>query len=150
MKITFIRHGHCYNQNNYNIINPSLTERGIKEANKLNGYYDLVIISPMNRTMETFNNSKIDCQKNILNVIFREHITNPSDLINNETEFESSEEFDIRLIQIKDYLNILKQNPTVKNICIISHSVLIFNLLKILGIQNHTYLSYGEKYSMEI
>lgn len=155
MKITLIRHGNSYQHSinepeNFNIFNPHLTQIGINQANKLTGSYDLTIISPLNRTLDTFKYSNIQTKKQIKVELFREHIHHKSDLLKEDEEiFESAETFENRIDQIKEFLQQIK-NKNFKNICIISHSILIYYLIQSYKPDLNICLDYCNSYKLEI
>lgn len=123
--ITFIRHCECYLVNNdgsmnYMRVNPPLTNEGIKRANKISGFYDHVIISPLSRCIETFIYSDIRSKSREVNDLFREIIVCPGDFRQSdppEIITENIETFKERVIKGMKYLKTLKGN-----ICVITHS----------------------------
>ena len=125
--ITFIRHAECYILNsdgspNYMRVNPPLTEDGIERAKKLSGNYDLVIISPMTRCIETFVYSNIYGEHREINSLFRELILCPGDFRQNdpaEITADTPEVFKKRVQKGMEYLKTLRQYP---NICVVTHS----------------------------
>lgn len=74
--ITLIRHGESGFGENYTSIehltNCRLTSVGINQSKQLNFHFDILILSPVKRTMETYINSKIKANKIIINELFRE------------------------------------------------------------------------------
>lgn len=155
MKITFIRHGNAYQNTenepeNFDVFNPHLTQIGINQANKLSGSYDLTIISPLNRALDTFKHSNIQTKEQIVNELFREHINHKCDILKeDEEQFESSEYFDKRVNNIKEYLQQIKDNG-YNDVCIVSHSVLIFYLIESYNPELKICLDYCESYILDI
>lgn len=124
--ITFIRHCECYVLNfdgsiNYMRVNPSLTNEGIKRAEKLSGIFDHVIISPMARCIETFVYSDIKTNTKEINDLFRELILCPGDFRQSDAPEIMTEDkiaFQKRVLKAMNYLKSLEYN----NICVITHS----------------------------
>ncbi len=125
MRVSFIRHQRCYNLRedgspNFNIINPALTERGIKGAQTLIGRYDLIIISPMARCIETYTYSKLEGTREV-NHLFREWRQGPADFHHHDltcTMCETKQQLGERIKRGFEYLRSLKCD----NICVITHS----------------------------
>ena len=122
--ITFIRHCECYPIDKYGVpnymrVNPPLTRQGKMRASKLCGTYDYVIISPLNRCLETFIYSQIN-GKRIVSDFFRELIMCPGDFMQNdppEITADTMESFKKRIDQGMNFLKTLSGN-----ICVITHS----------------------------
>ncbi len=123
--ITFIRHCECYLVNNdqsmnYMRVNPPLTIEGIQRAQKITGFYDHVIISPLSRCIETYIYSDIKSKSREVNELFREIIVCPGDFRQNdppEITIENIDSFKERIAKGMNYLKTLKGN-----ICVITHS----------------------------
>ena len=134
MKVTFIRHQRCYNLHpdgttNYMRVNPPLTPEGIEEAKALTGSYDLVIVSPLSRCIETYMYSSIEGPR-VVHELFREWIQCPGDFRQNDpaTQFcEGYPEFSRRVAKACEYLHSLQ----VENVCVITHSEWIKEALKL-------------------
>lgn len=88
MKINFIRHGEGYHNlynngnNNWHLEYPRLTVTGINQClnvKKLNLQVDLILVSPLRRTLETADN--IFDKSNIFEAVdeIREFVSNPCD-----------------------------------------------------------------------
>jgi broad specificity phosphatase PhoE len=123
--ITFLRHGESEN-NKYHlhIVDPSLTAKGKKQASLLSGHFDYIMISPLKRTIETFNNSSITGDNIEYSSLCRENIYSHSDLMQGENLMETREMFEERLKLLKLYIKTKKY----KNILIITHHGVIYNM----------------------
>ncbi len=121
--ITFIRHGQATHNINYEPHRKDtlLTSDGIKQVQKLNGRYDLVICSPLKRTRQTLDHSKIIYNSLVFSSICREEKDgHPACYFDGEDiVIESKDELKKRCIAFKEYLMELKK--TNNSICVISH-----------------------------
>lgn len=161
MKIYFIRHGLGHhnieqpNNVNWNIKYPKLTDIGIKQSinvrNKINiDDIDLVIVSPLTRTLQTAENifNKNKSNKNIIALEYvREYVKNPCDFkepveeqikkypyINfdnvcnstNMNNIESVDDLNLRINLFYDWL----KNRIEKNIAVVTHGAFLENLIK--------------------
>lgn len=69
--LTFIRHAESMhnahtnypNLKDHEFVNTKLSENGIKQANKISGQCDLLIVSPMKRTLETYVHSQLKVKR---------------------------------------------------------------------------------------
>jgi broad specificity phosphatase PhoE len=140
-KVYFVRHAESvFNEalNNdiiLDIKNPGLSNTGIIQAeglyNKLSSIIDkvdIIYVSPMKRTLNTWRDSKLEHNNVIINSIFREYIIHTSDLLPHETDsiFESEEDLVNRCNKIISYIKNNKYNKFI----IISHGNLIHGILK--------------------
>ena len=124
-ELTFIRHCESLSNslNDSEILNSPLSLKGINDAEKLCGKYDLIIVSPLRRCQETYKYSKLYAPHIITNELFREHITTITECLENEEFKIESVENLLKRIQIaKEYLNKLDE----ENICIITHADFVF------------------------
>ena len=129
MPITFIRHCEAYHnvsRRHENFYDTSLTKRGISQAKRITGSYDIVICSPLARCIQTLKKSKIHYRDKIVEELFREKRNCKCDLLKNEKiEREDDDAIMIRVELIKDYI---KQLPDDKDILVITHGDLIWFL----------------------
>jgi broad specificity phosphatase PhoE len=121
--ITIIRHaqskfnaGECKTE--AELRNSKLTTLGKIQASQLNQSFDLVILSPLKRAIETYANSNI--KNSVLNFLENEDVVP-----------ESENEVKLRAQKAVDYLRSLPQN----NIGIVSHGCFIWYLLEKAGQQ---------------
>jgi broad specificity phosphatase PhoE len=125
VKITLIRHG----QSDGNVetkleperlINPHLTELGIKQASSLDFKFDLLILSPLKRALETYTFSKIKTGEVVINPLFREQTDFTSSRLELEQLFPETKEGLIkRVIQAIEFLKTIKDD--YEHIGIVSH-----------------------------
>jgi Histidine phosphatase superfamily (branch 1) len=137
MKITFLRHAESlFNENSRNIeLNCGLSEKGKKQASKLVGEYEYIIISPLLRTQETLYYSKIKYNEIETCDFLREHRVDPCDFLEGEKRvLETEEELDIRVGQCLDYLKDLVQRGK-SNILVLSHCEFLCKIVG-KGLQN--------------
>lgn len=131
MEVYLLRHAETYN-NKYGLstIDVGLTPDGIKQANRLSGEFDLVIISPLRRTMETFKHSEIKTKTLVTWDCCREVICDPSDCLHGEIfEIEQEESVVQRLTEFLNKLEFLKGTyPINKKILVITHGFIILRL----------------------
>lgn len=139
MIITFIRHAQSlYNVMNINsehYRNCSITDFGIKQSKLLTGHFDLVILSPLRRAVETYSSSYIKNRHLIIDDKFREYRQYYcySDFLDGEeiileTEAEIIQRIEECLIYLKNIQD--KYNDTIQYIAIISHANFIKNFFK--------------------
>jgi broad specificity phosphatase PhoE len=125
VKITLIRHAHCEyiadkTQPEAKTINAKLSPLGVEQAKGLNLNFDLLIISPLRRAMETYTNSNIRVSKIIVCKTFRELMSEPINFLDTEEiKLETEEELSIRIEEAIAFLKTLEGQ--YKNIGIISH-----------------------------
>lgn len=121
--VFFTRHAQSIaNVSNYIGIDAPLTLTGRQQAHLLNGHYDLIVISPLRRCVETLLYSGITYGKIIVNNNIREIINATGNILPNEeyTGCESDHEFFARVEQFtKDLEEYCK---TYKKILIVSHA----------------------------
>jgi broad specificity phosphatase PhoE len=132
-RITLIRHAQSkFNagqfQTNDELRNCRLTNHGINQCSTLNQSFDLLIISPLKRVMETYVNSNIKTKKIMISDLFRERKENHclNFLENEEIVPESDEEVRERARKAIAYLKTFNVN----NIGIISHACFIWYFLE--------------------
>lgn len=129
MKITFIRHAeseynHAVNNNlvlfDPKYINCSITSKGQQQAKLLNFKFDLLIMSILRRTHETYLHSNIETVFCQIEPLFREHRKDISDFIEGEEMIqETDEEIKNRVLLVSNYLKNLKEK--YENVGIITH-----------------------------
>jgi broad specificity phosphatase PhoE len=122
-KITFIRHA----QSRFNsgkithdeIVNCRITEEGKQQANKLNNSFDLIILSPLKRAMETYVHSNIKTKRVVISELFREFKSWNLNMLENEDpkDVETHEQM---IERAKSSIEYIKSLPE-QNIGIISH-----------------------------
>ena len=106
-----------------NFINCGLTQTGMFQCNALKFHFDLLIVSPMKRCLQTLEHSKIRYSQLITLDIFREYKTDFCDFMTdeetvNETEFEIIN----RTTASKEVLKyIMNHNKELRSIGIITH-----------------------------
>jgi len=121
MRVTFIRHAEStHNATGDEGPNSPLSERGMQQARELKGSYDLVIVSPLRRTMQTYANSKIEAGYVLVTPSVRE--TTPLGIVCNHLENEtpqkeSAESITQRVAGVFRFL----QSRSEKTICVITH-----------------------------
>lgn len=114
-----------YNQTKADIIDCELSQDGIKQASQLTGHYDLVITSPLKRSIQTLEYSQITYNERKVLDLIREYKTDKCDFLEGELIIkESEEDLKKRLDIFKDFVDyiIIKYNT----ILIISHADFIW------------------------
>jgi broad specificity phosphatase PhoE len=127
--LTFIRHAEALHNVviEYTDRNPALTDTGLAQSQQLNGSFDLVLCSPLKRTMETLRHSHIQYQSIEICKLLREHVTESADLFEEEMEFiESEGQLLERLKLLKDHIMKTESYKNKKPILLITHSDLIW------------------------
>jgi broad specificity phosphatase PhoE len=143
--VTIIRHAQSkFNAGQYTteteLSNCRLSDFGREQSKNLTQTFDILILSPLKRAIETYANSNIKCGNVIINDLFREykeHDPKPLNFLELETIMpETLEEVKKR---VGDAINYLKTSP-YNNIGIISHGIFICYFLEQLAIkQNGVY-----------
>jgi len=154
-KLTFVRHAQSTGNDKSNIcIDPALTRKGILQASRIKGQYDLVLCSPLRRAIETFEYAKITSKNGVqLEPLAREKIFSITSFLfgeefgyrkwvtrnrDNEEEDrlewkvlapESDQKFLARMRRLKEKIEGLKGK--YKSILIITHSKVIRSLLEV-------------------
>lgn len=135
-KITIIRHAQSqFNAGNYKtdeeIRNCRLTPLGIEQAKNLNNSFDVIIVSPLKRALETYLNSGIKTRQLIVSDLFREQKEDkPLNYLDfEEVEPENSETIRKRAIEAINFI----KNLDSDNIGIISHGCFIWYFLEQIG-----------------
>lgn len=131
MKVIFIRHAQSmYNigANNDNYNSP-LSENGIISCKSLGHTFDLLIISPLKRAIQTYANSNIKTKNILISDLFQEVKSQKPNVLDNDTSRETHEEFEARLIKAIDYLKKLNYN-NIGTIGVITHHDFMYHLTK--------------------
>lgn len=130
--IRFIRHGET-ESNVGNVTRDSkLTHRGRVMARELSGEYDLVVLSTMWRTHETFKESKIQARRVIYLDDLRECLDNNPDnsrVQEDPSLHETTSEMIKRIQRAKEFIEELL--PLYPRICIIGHGVILGYLTQV-------------------
>ena len=133
MKIYVLRHGESiHNVKGYSGKDCPLTERGIKQANTVNGSFDIVICSSLKRARQTLENTKIEYAFLYISELCRELKKDIADVKEDEPDDfkrETQSELSKRVALFK---NILKTFPKDKKILVVSHCTF---LAKLIGFQ---------------
>lgn len=121
----FLRHAESEFNIGISTEDSPLTLKGIDQASKLSGTYDLVICSPLRRCIQTLEYSNIKYSSMIVCHECREYISDKSDLLPGEPIIMESELNLInRVTKFKNYLQSLSE----KNILVITHADFIWYL----------------------
>lgn len=113
------------------LVNTSLTEAGKKQAEKVHGPVDLLIVSPLRRTLETYVHSKLTVKRLVTSELVREYRA-----YGRPGEFEHetpANETPLQLYaRVEQAVAFIKAQPET-NIGILSHGVFLAELAKRLG-----------------
>ncbi len=130
MKKTLIiyRHGNTVDYSKQNVADVKLSKLGQQQAGQLQDECDLLIISNLRRSMETYTNSQIKAKDHIIEKLFREHMdTNKRNyLVSEEIRKESSKEIKERALAARNFI----LHRTNQTIVIITHFLFIRYLLQ--------------------
>lgn len=125
MALKFLRHGESTSNSGENdCVDAGLTARGRQQVLHHEGHYPLVVVSPMRRTRETFQATKIAATHIIWEPRCRERISHPRDcmagekfVVENDNVFSARlREFKMRLTAWHDLFH------TSGDILIVGHS----------------------------
>ena len=115
----------------YNFVNTPLSKKGIREASKIQGHYDMVVLSNLKRSYQTLNYSKITYTNLIMTPLCREYLRGDiSSLLKKElvnTPKESIDDLLNRCQKFKILINTL--NKQYNNILVITHGIFLYHLL---------------------
>lgn len=136
-RITLIRHANSlHNQGIYaetdpRLLNSRLSDHGIDQAKNFSASFDVLVLSPLRRAIETYADSSIATREVIICPLFREQQDGKiiNRLENEAPSVESTMDVRLRAIQARKYLESLNSD----NIGIISHGVFIWYLLEACG-----------------
>jgi broad specificity phosphatase PhoE len=119
-----IRHGQSlYNEGKTSdpnlLVDCALSEEGRKQAQKITGPVNLLILSPLRRAIETYTYSKLQCRRIIMSDLFREHGTGPWNCLPREDLKwqETGTELETRVQRAIEFL----RQQTETHITILSH-----------------------------
>jgi broad specificity phosphatase PhoE len=151
--VTIIRHAQSlFNQGERNcdlITNCPLSDSGKYQCQNLNGKYDLIILSPLKRAIETYTYSNIKTKNIIISHLFREQVNNSDDILNGLHDEILNEESNIALwIRARQAIEFIKLQPE-ENMCIISHGMFICYFLDALNTQ-HGLIGNLESFNVKI
>ncbi len=129
MEISFLRHAeslhNCCESNEPNV---GLSAKGIRQASKLSGHYDIVICSPLRSCLDTIVNSKITYDQLLIDYLVRELVEEPCDILDNEIfDIETEDNLLKRIYFFKQNMKLLYGNKKL-NILVVTHSVFIWHL----------------------
>lgn len=111
------------------LVNTCLSEEGKKQAAHIQGPVDLLIVSPLRRTLETYIYSKLKVKRLFTSELIREYRAPSGDFELEESEIETVGALQSRVL---DFIKLLKSQPETK-IGILSHGVFLMELTKQLG-----------------
>jgi len=137
--ITLIRHAQSlFNAGQYTsqeeIRNCKITDLGKVQCKNLTQSFDVIIISPLKRAMETYTYSNIKTGKVIVNDLFREYKElNPIPLNFLDLEEPIPETIDQVKTRANDAIEYLKSLP-YNNIGVISHGIFMNHLFECVGL----------------
>ena len=131
--------------NESKLIDCGITKNGEKQASKLNFDFDLLILSPMKRCIDTYKYSNIKCQNIIICDLFREYKIDICDFLKFEIEQYNKNKKNAKMIYfvretekqlikrvelskiylkniINDYCNNKSKDKNNLNICVLTHN----------------------------
>ena len=118
--LSFMCHGQALsNLGMSEVFDSPLTEEGKKQAADVGGHYDLVIVSPLRRCIETLLYSKITYENVSVSYDVREFAENPCDLLPGESGQERPEDLQERIERFEKTLSNVGDHLRV---LVISHS----------------------------
>ena len=136
--VTLIRHAQSkFNageiKSEQDLINCKLSANGINQATTINGSFNLLILSPLKRAIQTYTYSNIHTEDIIISHLFREQRENtPLNYLENESiSPENDVQMKERVMVAVQYLKSCK--PT--NIGVITHAHFIYYFMKHFNIQ---------------
>jgi broad specificity phosphatase PhoE len=123
-RIVFIRHAQSKANANEitepsELINCRITDHGKIQSSKINFSFDLLILSPLKRALETYVHSDIKVKNVIISDLFQEFRVGETNMLDNvdHSKLETFEELENRAIDAWKFLSSIP----IDNIGIISH-----------------------------
>lgn len=129
--ITLLRHAQTeFNRSGVDERDCGITDEGVSQAQKLEGHYDLVLLSPMRRCRETLRHSRITYDDIRILEPLREHKKDLCDFLEGEEVVMETED-DVRE-RVKEVNKILATLPGIR-ILVVSHGDLLWQLTAKVG-----------------
>lgn len=119
-----------FNKYNRDNINCELTTFGKEQATKLSGHYDLILVSPLKRCIQTLYYSKITSARVLCLDIIREYKQNLCDFFEDENIIFECENDIIKRIE-KCKIELKYYSKQYNNILVITHKKIIQYLTKL-------------------
>jgi broad specificity phosphatase PhoE len=116
-------------------IDPSLTTSGAKQCEYWDLDCDVLIVTPLRRTMQTYLFSHIRPKEIIISPLFREYKDDPMNFLKAEVmKKETLLSFQKRVKKARDWLRAyIEKNPDVQTIVIIGHFEHLKKLSQVVG-----------------
>jgi len=128
MPIRLLRHAESHEGDGVGI-DCGLTEEGKRQASRLSGHYDLLVLSPMKRCLETVYCSKIKANRTISSDLVREYRISGCDFLDDEPMVcETEDELVARVDRFKALLK--EYSEEFNTILVVSHADFIWYLTK--------------------
>lgn len=134
--IHLLRHGESTaNSGEDDVIDAPLSVRGLEQARALHGHYDLAVISPLRRTIQTWGWSSIYASRAVIDPLCRERVIAERDArIGEAFEKETDEAFWQRVHLFKDRLQAWSE--VTSSIIVISHAYFLAGAFDAWGMSN--------------
>jgi len=110
LEITFVRHAQSlYNAGLADVKNCPLSPKGCQEASLLGGEFDLLVLSPLKRAIQTYAFSQIKAGEIVVSPLARENKTRTLNLLDGECDppaggWETGAEVQIRSLSLLNWL----------------------------------------------
>lgn len=128
MKVNILRHAQSlFNKYLTSEKDCDLSPEGILQAERLEGSYDVIVLSPLRRTHQTLLYSNMTARRLLITELCREKRSDICDYLPGESENqkESVEEVKARIELFKDYLR--REIKESEKVLVISHGDFIWN-----------------------
>ncbi len=142
-KLTFIRHAQPVSG-----ADPQLSEPGCKQASELSGHYQLVVLGPSRRHLDTYINSDISGDRMSMSELLREQKMgdNSYNYYRNEApEPETRADVMMRVKELKKWLR--QQSET--EICLITSAFFMCYFIDSCGVPRDL-ISYCQRFELEL
>jgi broad specificity phosphatase PhoE len=112
-----------------------LSSFGVQQACSLSGEFDLILMSPMLRAIQTYTYSKIRSNEVQINFLFREEKNgyNSNYLEYEEKQEETPEEMTTRCRNAFILLSSISTNSSIKKVAVITHSGFVHHFCKMIS-----------------
>ena len=143
-RITLIRHAH---PNPDQPSDPSLSDMGRKQALTLDGHFQLVVLGPLRRQLDTYTHSNISGDKMAMSELLREQRSGKA-YNYYRNEIPKAETRDDAMVRVKALKEWLRKQPET-DICMITSAFLICYFLDSCEIPRGL-IGYCQRFELEI
>lgn len=121
-KIVLLRHAQSEANIGQHIKNAPLSRKGIEQAQQLHENFDLILISPLRRALQTLDYSSLKTTVTEICDLCREQYFHESDMLDHETYTQDEPSYSLEE-RVRKFHNLLEEKSKIyNNILVISHA----------------------------